>query len=315
MLCLCITMAEYVNPFYLFPTWDQLFTRADSVVGQVGELFGVELDLFPEKNDDPTQIVTQSTVEVHMIDVGQADAILIQAPEANVLIDAGENGCGEQVVAYLKAQGVSYLDLVIGTHAHSDHIGGMDVVLEEIKTGRIILSDIPEESIPSALSYTKLLKTILEEDMSITEPNIGDTYSLGDGAKLQIVGPAGLFTDLNNTSVVCRLTYGEHAFLFTGDCEEQGEASILNRRGLDLSAGVLKVGHHGADTSTSDAFLLAVDPDIALISAGSGNDYGHPHQSVTQKLVYSGAEIYRTDICGDIVVTSDGKTLRVDTEK
>jgi hypothetical protein len=117
MLCLCITMAEYVNPFYLFPTWDQLFTRADSVVGQVGELFGVELDLFPEKNDDPTQIVTQSTVEVHMIDVGQADAILIQAPEANVLIDAGENGCGEQVVAYLKAQGVKVEKVVNGDRA------------------------------------------------------------------------------------------------------------------------------------------------------------------------------------------------------
>lgn len=315
MLCLCITMAEYVNPFYLFPTWDQLFTRAENIISQAGEKLGLELDIFPDKPSENQTVQTHSAVEVHMIDVGQADAILIQAPEANVLIDAGENGGGEDVVAYLKAEGVTYLDLVIGTHAHSDHIGGMDVVLEDMKVGKIILPDIPDESIPSAQSYAKLLTAILKKDLSITEPNVGDSYALGDGAKLQILGPAGMFTDLNNTSVVCRLTYGEHAFLFTGDCEEQGEASILNRRGLDLSADVLKVGHHGADTSTSDAFLLAVDPDIALISVGAGNDYGHPSPSTMEKLAYSGAEIYRTDICGDIVVTSDGKTLKVSTEK
>jgi len=315
MLCLCITMAEYVNPFYIFPTWDQIFTRAGSFIHQVGEKIGVELDIFPEKPANSQIVSTHSSVEVHMIDVGQADAILIQAPEANVLIDAGENGCGEDVVAYLKGEGVTYLDLVIGTHAHSDHIGGMDVVLEDMKVGKVILPDIPEESIPSAQSYAQLLTVMLKKDLSITEPNVGDSYSLGDGAKLQIIGPAGVFTDLNNTSVVCRLTYGEHAFLFTGDCEEQGEASILHRRGLDLSADVLKVGHHGADTSTSDAFLIAVDPEIALISVGAGNDYGHPASSTVEKLANSGAEIYRTDMCGDIVVVSDGETLKVSTEK
>ena len=316
ILCLCITMAEYVNPFYLFPTWDQVFSRTGAYLTEIGEKIGFDLNFLPEPSEEGLpETNTHSSLTVHIIDVGQADAILIQAPEANVLIDAGENGCGEQVVAYLKSQKVSYLDLVIGTHAHSDHIGGMDVVIEEMDIGKIILSDIPEESIPSAKSYAKMLTAILKKGMSITEPNVGDTYSLGDGAKLQILGPAGVFTDLNNTSVVCRVTYGEHAFLFTGDCEAQGEASILNRRGLDLSADVLKVGHHGSDSSTSDEFLQRVDPEIVLISVGSGNDYGHPASSVLEKLEARGIDIYRTDLCGNIIVTSNGRELKIKTEK
>lgn len=316
MLCLCITMAEYVNPFYIFPTWDQLFSNAEQYIEEISEKIGLDLDIFPNtsKKDNATAN-THSSVTVHMIDVGQADAILIQAPEANVLIDAGENGCGEQVVAYLKSQDVSYLDIVIGTHAHSDHIGGMNVVIEEIDIGKIILSEIPEESIPTAKSYSKMLTAILKKNLSITEAHIGESYALGDGAKLQIFGPAGLFTDLNNTSVVCKLTYGENSFLFTGDCETKGEASILNHRGLDLSADVLKVGHHGSDTSTSDDFLQCINPKIALISVGADNNYGHPATSVLDKLKASNIDIYRTDLCGNIVITSNGKELKVQTEK
>ncbi len=303
MLCLCITMADYVNPFSLFPTWDQIFTTVERIGGQ---------DISSDASGVPG---THSTVTVHMIDVGQADSILIEAPQANVLIDGGENGSGDDIIAYLKNQSISTLDIVIGTHAHSDHIGGLDEVIEEMKVEKVILPEMAESSIPTTKTYTNLLTAILEKGLSITTAQVGDTYSLGDGAKLQIVGPNGIFTDLNNTSVVCKLTYGETSFLFTGDCEDQAEAAILNRRGIDLSADVLKVGHHGSDTSTSDAFLEAVDPEIALISCGVDNSYGHPSPATLEKLTQWGAEIYRTDLDGSIVVTSDGMNLKVKTEK
>lgn len=250
-----------------------------------------------------------------MIDIGQGDSILIEAPEANVLIDAGENGKGDEVLGYLKAQGISTLDIVIGTHAHSDHIGGLDDVIRGIGVKKVILPEMAEESVPTTKTYTSLLTAILEKGLKITTAKVGDTYNLGDGAALQIVGPNGVFTDLNNTSVVCRLTYGENSFLFTGDCEDKAETAILQRKGITVSADVLKVGHHGSDTSTSDPFLEAVDPEIALISVGTGNTYSHPVPSTLEKLEKRGIEIYRTDLSGSIVVASDGKKLTVTTEK
>ncbi len=250
-----------------------------------------------------------------MIDIGQGDSILIEAPEANVLIDAGENGKGDEVLGYLKAHGISTLDIVIGTHAHSDHIGGLDDVIRGVGVKKVILPEMAEESVPTTKTYTSLLTAILEKGLKITTAKVGDTYNLGDGAALQIVGPNGVFTDLNNTSVVCRLTYGENSFLFTGDCEDKAETAILQRKGITVSADVLKVGHHGSDTSTSDPFLEAVGPEIALISVGTGNTYSHPVPSTLEKLEKRGIEIYRTDLSGSVVVASDGKKLTVTTEK
>jgi len=309
ILCLCITLADYVNPFSIFPTWDEIFAVMDNVSGNgSGSLSG-------DGGGLPDSPAAHSTVKVHMIDIGQGDSILIEAPEANVLIDAGENGKGDDVIDYLKAHGITTIDIAIGTHAHSDHIGGMDDVVRGMNVKKVILSEIAEESVPTTKTYTSLLTAILEKGLSITTAKVGDTYNLGDGASLQIVGPNGVFKDLNNTSVVCRLTYGENSFLFTGDCEAQAEAAILQRKGITVSADVLKVGHHGSDTSTSDEFLEAVDPDIALISVGTGNTYGHPIPSTIEKLENRNIQIYRTDLSGSVIVTSDGKNLTVTTEK
>lgn len=297
LLCLCITLAEYVNPFSIFPTWEEIFSV---------------LEPYESEGGPP---LAEGNVKVHFLDVGQAESILIQAPQANVLIDAGENGCGETVVGYLKSQGVSTLNLVIGTHAHSDHIGGMDEVIRQMDVKKVILSEIGESAIPTTKTYTNLLTAMLEKGLTITTAKVGDTYSLGEGVKLQIVGPNGVFTDLNNTSVVCRLTVGEVAFLFTGDCEIPAENAILTHRGITVSADVLKVGHHGSDTATGDVFLEAVNPSIAVISCGKENKYGHPHESVLKRLTGRGIAIYRTDISGTIVVTTDGTELSVSTEK
>lgn len=304
VLCLCITLADYVNPFSIFPTWDEIFTTIENLGGGS-----------PEGSGNPAGGDVHSVVKVHMIDIGQGDSILIEAPEANVLIDAGENGKGDEVLDYLKAHGVSTLDIVIGTHAHSDHIGGMDDVIKGINVKKVILPEMSENTIPTTKTYTSLLTAVMNKGLKITTAKVGDTYNLGDGAALQIVGPNGVFEDLNNTSVVCRLTYGENAFLFTGDCEVQAEAAILQRKGITVAADVLKVGHHGSDTSTSDEFLEAVAPEIALISVGTGNTYGHPVPSILEKLENRGIEIYRTDLAGSVVVTSDGKKLTVTTEK
>ena len=303
ILCLCITLADYVNPFSIFPTWDEIFTTIESLGGG------------PAGGTSPVGGDVHSSVRVHMIDIGQGDSILIEAPEANVLIDAGENGRGDEVLDYLRAQGISTLDIVIGTHAHSDHIGGMDDVIKGMEVKKVILPEMAEDTIPTTKTYTSLLTAVMNKGLKITTAKVGDTYNLGDGAALQIVGPNGVFEELNNTSVVCRLTYGENAFLFTGDCEAQAEAAILQRKGITVAADVLKVGHHGSDTSTSDEFLKAVDPEIALISVGTGNTYGHPEPSTLEKLEDRGIAIYRTDLAGSVVVTSDGKKLTVTTEK
>lgn len=309
ILCLCITLADYVNPFSIFPTWDEIFTTIENLGGTAGENGGLD-------SDSPSGgAAVHSTVKVHIIDIGQGDSILIEAPEANVLIDAGENGKGDDVLDYLKAHGISVLDIVIGTHAHSDHIGGMDDVVKGINVKKVILPEMAEKSIPTTKTYTSLLTAVMDKGLRITAAKVGDTYNLGDGAALQIVGPNGIFDDLNNTSVVCRLTYGENSFLFTGDCEDKAESAILQRKGITVSADVLKVGHHGSDTSTSDEFLEAVDPQIALISVGTGNTYGHPVPSTLEKLEEREVQIYRTDLSGSIVVTSDGQKLTVTTEK
>jgi len=247
-------------------------------------------------------------LEVHFIDVGQADSILVLTPDNKaMLIDAGNNGDGNTVVSYLKAKNISTIDVLVGTHPHEDHIGGLDTVIKAF--------DVKSVYMPKVSSNTKTFEDVLtainDKGLKVKTAKAGTSISLGSGIKTEIIAPNNdKYEDLNNYSAVIKLTYGSTAFLFMGDAEEKSEKEILNS-GFNVKADVLKVGHHGSETSTSKEFLNAVSPDYAIISAGKDNKYNHPHDTTLEKLNKAGVKVYRTDKLGTIIMTSDGENISV----
>lgn len=253
---------------------------------------------------------TQAYFQVHYIDVGQGDSTLIISGDKSLLIDAGENGHETDVINYLRSHNIEKLDYIIVTHQHSDHIGGIPEVLEEFDTDNIIMPRLTEAQTPTNSTYTEFLKALKAADAKIISSKVGATYTLGD-ASFEILGPVTNDAEnINSMSVVTKFTYGENTFLFTGDGESDEENEIIET-GADLDCDIYKVGHHGSKTSSSKAFLDAVTPEICVISCGADNDYGHPHDVVTKRIAKYTDEVYRTDICGDIVITSDGANLDV----
>ena len=251
---------------------------------------------------------------VHYLDVGQGDSMLLRCDGYDILIDAGENDQGAAVNAYLDKIGVEDLDLVIGTHPHSDHIGGLDTVLAEHTAKQVIMPAIPDSQTPTTRTYEDVLDAIDAQGLTITDAVPGDVYTFGEG-KLEILGPVtDSYDNLNNFSVVCRLDYGEISFLFTGDMESDAEADLM-ASGASLDADILKVGHHGSSTSTSQGFLDAVSPEGAVIEVGEGNSYNHPHKEVMDRLEAEGCTVYRTDLNGSVVIGTDGQNWAVQTEE
>ncbi len=250
----------------------------------------------------------EGALRVHYIDVGQGDSELIELPNGEVmLIDAGENNKGELVAEYIKSQGIEKIDYLVGTHPHSDHIGGLDTVISEFEIGALYMPDVE--------STTKTFSDVLDaaEEKGLTLYTAGAGVSLIDTESLSVkfVAPVGTsYSSLNNYSAVVRVTYGNSSFLFTGDVESLAEDEITG----DISADILKVGHHGSNTSSSEEFLLRVNPKCAVISCGEGNEYGHPHEETLEKLESIGAEVYRTDIDGTIVIETSGDGYTVYTE-
>ncbi len=300
---LIIYLATGNNLRDLLPEWGDLTSAIAETVNGTGS--GADLENPP---------LSGETAEVHFIDVGQGDSMLIQCGGKNILIDAGENDKGTVVNAYLDKLGIETLDLVIGTHPHSDHIGGLDVVLDAHPVERVILPVLPESMTPTTRTYEDLLKSIQAQGLKITAAKPGKSYSFGTGT-LEILGPVkDSYEDLNDFSVVCRFTFGEWSFLFTGDMETDAEADLLDA-GTDVSARVLKLGHHGSSTSTSQAFLDAVDPEVCVMEVGEGNSYNHPHRETVQKMDEGGYAVYRTDQNGSIVFVTDGEACSVRTEK
>lgn len=196
----------------MVPTWEEVLEAAGSYGMENLSSSSSQLPQGGESSpssDTPLPELLGETLEVHIIDVGQGESILIKGPSKNVLIDAGENDKGDEVLAYLKSQGVQSLDMAIGTHAHSDHIGGLDTVIKAMPVKQVILSPIPEKIVPTTKTYTDLLEAVLDKGMTVTTAVPDTQYSLGGGAVLTILGPRREYNDLNNTSVVCRLTYGD----------------------------------------------------------------------------------------------------------
>ena len=261
--------------------------------------------------DDATETVyvitsDHETLVVEYLDVGQADSILLSSGGEYMLIDAGNNEDGDDVVNYLKSVGADHLKYVVGTHPHEDHIGGMDDVINNLDVENVLL--------PSATSntqtYSDVLTAIENKGLSVTVPKRNNSYSLGDTV-ISVVA-AQQAGDLNNSSIVLKAVYGNNVFLFMGDAEDDLEKYILNS-GSNIKCDVLKVAHHGSDTSTSTAFLEKASPSAAVICCGLDNSYGHPSQSTLENL--AGTPIWRTDLNGTIIAMTDGQQVQVTAEK
>lgn len=252
-------------------------------------------------------------MEVHYIDVGQGDCSLIICDGKSMLIDAGENGHETDVLSYLRLHNIDKLDYIIASHQHTDHIGGLPEVLDEIGADNIIMPRLTKDQTPTNSTYTAFLKSVKNSGAKVIASEVGASYTLGS-AEFEILGPVtDDAEDINNMSVMVKLTYGENTFLFTGDAEKEEEREVL-ATGANLDCDVLKAGHHGSGTSSCTDFLDAVSPEICVIQVGADNDYGHPHENIVERISKYTEEIYRTDLCGDIVVTSDGKNLSVSYE-
>jgi beta-lactamase superfamily II metal-dependent hydrolase len=247
----------------------------------------------------------RETLEVHFIDVGQADSILIKVPTGeNVLIDAGNNGDSELLDEYLKSQGVEKIDVAVGTHPHEDHIGSLDTVINNFDVEKVYMPKYAH----TTKTFEDVLLAIKNKGLKISTPVPGNTFNLGE-AKFSLLAPNGdNYKSINDYSIVLKMEYGSNSFLFTGDSEILSEKEILEKN-YNVQVDVLKVAHHGSTTSTSDEFLNAVSPKYAIISCGEDNDYGHPHKEIVAKLDKKGIKILRTDELGTIVINSDGENL------
>lgn len=279
------------------------------VVGVVGDWDKIGDDLGLSQ----PSVTAEGELEVHFIDVGNADCILVRQEDKTMLIDAGERKSKTVVQQYLQTYGVEKFDLVIATHPHADHIGGMAYILENYPVERFVMSYMDEEHTPTTASYENMLEALIEKNIPVDEADPGAVYELGT-ARLQILAPYEPDADANNISVVTRLTFGDKAFLFTGDAETSVEKQLISGD-YSLKADVLKLGHHGSNTSNSTAFLRQVAPDFAVITCGENNEYGHPQQEVIDRLTRQEMTVYRADVDGHIVFTTDGATLSVSTRK
>ena len=261
-------------------------------------------------NVNPSDIPENSNFEVHFIDVGQADSALIECDGKTMMIDGGNVADSNVVAAYLKKEDITELNYVVCSHAHEDHVGGLSGALSVTKADNIYAP----KTEANTKAYKNFKKKAEEQNVEIKHPNVGDEIRLGSST-VEFLGPVDENgKDLNSTSIVLKITYGNTSFLFTGDAESDEEEEILNS-GADLKSTVLKVGHHGSRTSTSYPFLREVMPQYAVISVEKGNSYGHPNEETLSKLSDAGVEVYRTDESGDIVMTSDGNNISITTSK
>lgn len=255
----------------------------------------------PTQPTQPTEPTTGSFT-VHFIDVGQADAILVLCDDEAMLIDGGNAADSSLMYTYLSRLGITELDYVIGTHAHEDHIGGIPGALNYATVQKVLC---PVTSY-STKAFRNFVKAVQNQGRSLTIPSVGDQFTLGS-ASCQVLG-VNSAEDTNESSIVLRVTYGNTAFMFTGDAESEAENTILNR-GYNLKSDVLKVGHHGSASSTGYRWLREVDPDYAVICVGKDNTYGHPTETVLSRLRDADVTTFRTDLQGDIICTSDGTTV------
>ena len=259
---------------------------------------------------EQTNSTAARKMQVYYLDVGQGDSIYIKTPNGDdILIDGGNNDRGDDVVAYLKKYHVDDLEVMIATHPDADHIGGLDTVLQNIDVKSVYMPKVTH----TTKTFEDFVLAVKNEGLKLKEAKAGVSLALA-GVDAEFVGPVTSYgEDLNSSSAVLKVTNGENRFLFTGDATVEAEQDMITS-GANLQADVLKLGHHGANTSTSEAFLTKVQPKYAIVSAGKDNQYGHPTAETLQKMQAHNIQVFRTDEQGTIIATSDGSTITFNTD-
>ena len=296
-------------------------TTSDKMVVDINEytptpstMMTVEPTATPTPTSTPTPVpvkeipTTPSTFTLTHLDVGQGDSAFISCDGHYMLVDGGDKGCSDQIYSYLKRNDISYLDIVVASHAHVDHVGGLSGALNYAKAG-LVLCPVTEYDTDAFRDFAKYAE---KNGPGITVPKKGDIYALGS-ATVTILGlNAG---EGNDSSIILSVTYQDRVFLFTGDAEREAEQAVLADYPELLAADVLKVGHHGSDDSTTYPFLREIMPKMAVISCGAGNPYGHPMDNTLSRLRDAEVTVYRTDLHGDITIGFDGSKWYVTTQK
>lgn len=268
-----------------------------------------EDDLLQNNNNINNENDNLRNMKVHYIDVEEGDSIFIELPnEKTMLIDAGEAVEGKKVINYIKQLGYSNIDYVVGTHPHTDHIGGLAQVINSFSVGKIYMPKV----ISTSKTYENLLNTISMKGLKIQTAKAGINIINDNNLLIDIIAPNNdSYSDLNNYSVVIKITYKNRKFIFMGDAEMISENEILT----DVTADIVKVGHHGSNTSSGQNFVDRVNAKYAIISVGSDNNYNHPNMNIVNRWENSGAKVYRTDLSGTIIAITDGNALSIETEK
>lgn len=261
------------------------------------------ISLFSEKS--AVTAVDSSKLKIHYIDVGQGDSILLQINNINLLIDAGPYECQSKLISYLQSQHIKKLDYIVATHPHDDHIGAMAAVIKKFNIGEFYAPKKTENT----KAFENMIEALKSKNKKINIAVAGISINLGPHIACEMLAPNNsTYGDTNNYSAVIKITYGNSKFLFMGDAQKLSEKEILLKN-YDLSSDVLKVGHHGSTSSSSNEFLDKVNPKISVISSGKGNMYGHPNKGTLVNLKNRGVQIYRTDLDGNIIFISNGDTI------
>lgn len=272
--------------------------------------FGEESPL-REKAEIYNQPLSDSeNINVHFIDVGQGSSVLIQQGSQGILIDSGEDDYGETLCNYISSVGVTEIPYMIATHPHSDHIGGLDEVLYEYTVSTVVMPEIKTSYQPDSKVYEDFIGAVQNENAEIIYPSYGEKIIFGEDMTISFLGPVEQVSDLNNMSLICKISAFSTTFMVMGDAERKEMDSVYEAGG-DFDSDVIFVPHHGSNTSLHDDFLYEVSPEVAVISCGEDNSYGHPHEEVLEYYENSGCKIYRTDIEDNIVVVcnKDGYTV------
>lgn len=247
----------------------------------------------------------KSLLSIHMIDVGQGDSILVQTPtNKNILIDGGDEDSENIIISYLRQKRIKTIDIIIATHPDSDHIGSLDNIIKKFNVNSIYM---PEQSTDSK-AYQNLINSCMDKNLSIQHLYKNDVLNIDNNINIYVLSPSYIQEESNLNSIVFKLTFNDNSFLFMGDAEEENEKEILHSFKLN-NINFIKIGHHGSNSSSSLEFIKKISPDIAAISCGYKNQYGHPHREVINNLKQNHVSIYRTDRIGDIVFYSDGEII------
>lgn len=317
LLCLCSCVMNRGSEIPTVPTVQNATTELtsespteESETTTISEIT-IETQEPTETTEAPSGSIPSesSTFEIHFLDVGQADAALVLCDDGAMLIDGGNSEDSSLVYSYLNNHGIDHLEYIICTHPHEDHVGGLPGALNYATVGTAYCSMEDYDS----KAFSSFERYLEQQGKTIEIPEVGDTFSLGSST-VSILGPVGYYSEANNMSIVLRIAYGNTSFLFSGDAEIDSEQDILNA-GTALNSTLLKVGHHGSDTSTSYRWLREIAPEYAVISVGKGNSYGHPTEQTLSRLEDAEVTLFRTDLQGRIICTSDGETLSFSVER